>query len=88
MATWDLSLKIFYSKISKRATHTSRRISFFLDNKKKDTACPLWISEDLEFWPEPSPKFTQIAILYSELIALSANGQLYQWKWNDHEPYR
>lgn len=48
----------------------------------------MWISDDLEFWPEPAPKFTQIAILYSELIALSVNGQLYQWKWNEHEPYR
>lgn len=60
----------------------------FLDNKKKDTACPLWISDDLEHWPEPAPKFTQIAVLYSELIALSSNGQLYQWKWNEHEPFR
>ncbi|XP_018572709.1 E3 ubiquitin-protein ligase hyd isoform X3 [Anoplophora glabripennis] len=58
------------------------------DHKKKDNACPLWISDDLEFWPEPAPKFVQIATLYSELIALSVNGQLYQWKWNDHEPYR
>ncbi|XP_074027095.1 E3 ubiquitin-protein ligase hyd isoform X3 [Leptinotarsa decemlineata] len=58
------------------------------DHKKKDNACPLWISDDLEFWPDPAPKFIQIATLYSELIALSSNGQLYQWKWNDHEPYR
>ncbi|XP_066251195.1 E3 ubiquitin-protein ligase hyd isoform X7 [Euwallacea similis] len=58
------------------------------DHKKKDSACPLWISDDLEFWPEPAPKFSQIATLYSELIALSSNGQLYQWKWNEHEPYK
>ncbi|KAJ8980294.1 hypothetical protein NQ317_005214 [Molorchus minor] len=57
-------------------------------SQKKDNACPLWISDDMEFWPEPAPKFIQIATLYTELIALSANGQLYQWKWNDHEPYR
>lgn len=64
--------------------------NYFLltDHKKKDNACPLWISDDLEFWPEPAPKFVQIATLYSELIALSTNGQLYQWKWNEHEPYR
>ncbi|CAH0557316.1 unnamed protein product [Brassicogethes aeneus] len=59
-----------------------------LEHKKKDTACPIWISDDLEFWPEPAPKFVQIATLYSELIALSSTGQLYQWKWNDHEPYK
>ncbi|XP_056647890.1 E3 ubiquitin-protein ligase hyd isoform X1 [Diorhabda sublineata] len=58
------------------------------DHKKKDNACPLWISDDLEFWPEPAPKFIQIATLYSELIALSSNGQIYQWKWNEHEPYK
>ncbi|CAH1996841.1 unnamed protein product [Acanthoscelides obtectus] len=58
------------------------------DHKKKDSACPLWISDDLEFWPEPAPKFIQIATLYSELIALSSTGQLYQWKWSEHEPYK
>ncbi|CAH1099387.1 unnamed protein product, partial [Psylliodes chrysocephalus] len=58
------------------------------DHKKKDNACPLWISDDLEFWPEPAPKFTQMATLYSELIALSTTGQIYQWKWNEHEPYK
>lgn len=61
---------------------------FYLDNKKKDNACPLWISDDLEFWPEPAPKFVQIATLYSELIALSSTGQLYQWRWGDPEPYK
>ncbi|XP_064212813.1 E3 ubiquitin-protein ligase hyd-like [Tribolium castaneum] len=58
------------------------------DHKKKDSACPLWISDDLEFWPDSAPKFVQIASLYSELIALSSNGQLFQWRWNDPEPYR
>ncbi|CAG9865425.1 unnamed protein product [Phyllotreta striolata] len=58
------------------------------DHKKKDNACPLWISDDLEFWPEPFLKFTQMATLYSELIAVSSTGQLYQWKWNEHEPYK
>jgi E3 ubiquitin-protein ligase EDD1 len=58
------------------------------DHKKKDNACPLWISDDLEFWPESAPKFVQIASLYSELIALSTNGQIFQWRWNDSEPYR
>jgi hypothetical protein len=61
---------------------------FYLDHKKKDNACPLWISDDLEFWPESAPKFVQIASLYSELIALSTNGQIFQWRWNDSEPYR
>lgn len=62
----------------------------FSDSKKKDfvTASPLWMSDDVEFWPEPAPKFTNIAALHSELVALSSSGQLYQWKWNETEPYK
>lgn len=65
-----------------------------LDNKKKELASqsPLWISEELEWWHErssdPVPRFVQIASLYSELIAVSASGQLYQWKWTESEPYK
>ncbi|XP_071872949.1 E3 ubiquitin-protein ligase hyd isoform X2 [Bombus fervidus] len=64
------------------------------DNKKKELAAqsPLWISEELEWWHERSsdlaPRFVQIASLYSELIAVSAGGQLYQWKWSESEPYK
>lgn len=60
----------------------------FLDNKKKDGASPLWISDELEFWPDSMGKFTQITTLHSELIALSNTGQIYQWRWNDPEPYK
>lgn len=66
----------------------------FADNKKKELASqsPLWISEELEWWHErsgePAPRFVQIAALYSELIAVSTTGQLYQWKWNEAEPYK
>ncbi|XP_012256943.2 E3 ubiquitin-protein ligase UBR5 isoform X2 [Athalia rosae] len=64
------------------------------DNKKKELASqsPLWMSEDLEWWPEkfgePAPRFVQIASLYSELIAISSSGQLFQWRWADPEPYK
>ncbi|XP_025994709.1 E3 ubiquitin-protein ligase hyd isoform X3 [Solenopsis invicta] len=64
------------------------------DNKKKELASqsPLWISEELEWWHDRSsdgvPRFVQIASLYSELIAISASGQLYQWKWSESEPYK
>lgn len=65
-----------------------------LDNKKKELASqsPLWISEELEWWndrsSDPVPRFVQIASLYSELIAISVSGQLYQWKWTESEPYK
>ncbi|XP_071568460.1 E3 ubiquitin-protein ligase UBR5 isoform X1 [Temnothorax nylanderi] len=64
------------------------------DNKKKELASqsPLWISEELEWWHDrsndPVPRFVQIASLYSELIAISVSGQLYQWKWTESEPYK
>jgi len=48
----------------------------------------LWLSNDAEYWPEPNVKFIQIAAIHSELIALSAGGQLYQWKWEDADPYK
>ncbi|XP_038051829.1 E3 ubiquitin-protein ligase UBR5-like [Patiria miniata] len=52
---------------------------------------PLSVSEELEWWPEKGGdgcRFTHIAAMYSELLAVGVNGQLYQWKWNDPEPYR
>lgn len=58
---------------------------------KLDTSSgfPLWISDDLEFWPEKDgTRFTQIASLHSEFIALSAKGELHLWRWADREPYR
>ncbi|PNF40327.1 hypothetical protein B7P43_G05782, partial [Cryptotermes secundus] len=63
------------------------------ESKKKEFAAqsPLWMSDELEFWPErgePVPQFSLLAALYSELIAVTSSGQLYQWKWNEPEPYR
>jgi hypothetical protein len=63
------------------------------ENKKKEFAAqsPLWMSDELEFWPErgePLPQFSLLAALYSELVVVTASGQLYQWKWNEAEPYR
>jgi hypothetical protein len=68
-------------------------ISPCAESKKKEFAAqsPLWMSDELEFWPErgePLPQFSLLAALYSELIAVTSGGQLYQWKWNEAEPYR
>lgn len=50
---------------------------------------PLWISDDLEFWPEKDGiRFAQIASLHSEFIAVSTKGEIHQWRWMDREPYR
>ncbi|KAG5682285.1 hypothetical protein PVAND_011645 [Polypedilum vanderplanki] len=59
---------------------------------KMDTTAsgfPLWISDDLEFWPDKDgTRFIHIASLYSEFIAVSTKGELHQWRWTDREPYR
>lgn len=47
-----------------------------------------YVSGQLEYWQvDGNKKFTQMIGLYSELVAISSNGQLFQWKWNDLEPY-
>ncbi|XP_064474178.1 E3 ubiquitin-protein ligase UBR5-like isoform X2 [Ornithodoros turicata] len=57
------------------------------DTKKLN---PLWLADDPEYWtpPDKNVKFTHITGLYSELIALSSSGQLYQWKWAESDPYK
>ena len=54
---------------------------------------PLWLGDELEFWPErpggaASLRFSCIAALHSELIAVSSSGCLYQWCWTDLSPPR
>lgn len=64
------------------------------ENKKTTTSpppSPLVFGEDLQFWTEKDgsfPRFSHIAAMHSELVAVSTNGQLYGWKWSDSEPYR
>lgn len=56
-------------------------------SSSKKNKNPVWISEDIEFWPGHC-KFVHIISLYSELCALSTTGQLHQWKWWSCDPYR
>ena len=66
------------------------------ESKKRETTgnqSPLWLGDDLEFWPEKSAskepvRFTKIAVLHSELVAVSDKGHLYQWRWCDMTPFR
>ena len=65
-------------------------------SKKKESNAsqsPLWLGDELEFWPEKSGskepvRFIKIAVLHSELVAVSSNGHLYQWRWCDMTPFR
>ncbi|GAB1606363.1 E3 ubiquitin-protein ligase UBR5-like [Argonauta hians] len=64
------------------------------ENKKTAASpppSPLVFGEDLQFWTEKDgsfPKFSHIAAMHSELVAVSISGCLYGWKWSDPEPYR
>ncbi|EAT42542.1 AAEL005930-PA [Aedes aegypti] len=62
------------------------------DPKKKEygSGYPLWVSDELEPWPEKDMpvRFTEIASLYSEFIGVTSKGELHQWRWADVEPYR
>ncbi|CAF0980840.1 unnamed protein product [Rotaria sp. Silwood1] len=54
---------------------------------------PIIFGEQLQFWTDSNsdniyPRFTHIACLYSELIAINTNGQLCQWNWHDDYPYQ
>ncbi|KAK6168099.1 hypothetical protein SNE40_021993 [Patella caerulea] len=52
---------------------------------------PISFGEDLQWWTEKDgecPKFSHIAAMYSDLVAIGTNGQLYSWRWNEGEPYK
>ena len=66
------------------------KIKLYFSNEAGQS--PLWLGDDLEFWPEKGAKekvkFVQIAALHNELVAVSDKGHLYQWKWSDITPHR
>ena len=53
---------------------------------------PLWLGDELEWWPDRQGgnniRFSTIAALHSELVAVSTSGYLYQWLWTDLSPPR
>ncbi|XP_075562225.1 E3 ubiquitin-protein ligase UBR5 isoform X8 [Pelecanus crispus] len=60
-----------------------------LDKKNTPVQSPVSLGEDLQWWPDKDgTKFISIGALYSELVAVSSKGELYQWKWSESEPYR
>ncbi|KAK1331957.1 hypothetical protein QTO34_007634 [Cnephaeus nilssonii] len=60
-----------------------------LDKKNTPVQSPVSLGEDLQWWPDKDgTKFICIGALYSELLAVSSKGELYQWKWSELEPYR
>ena len=46
--------------------------------------------ENLQYWIErngETPTFTRIAGMHSELVAVTSDGQLYEWKWTQDTPF-
>ncbi|ESO86003.1 hypothetical protein LOTGIDRAFT_129991 [Lottia gigantea] len=63
------------------------------DNKKATNPSPSPVSfyEDLQWWTEKegdSIKFNHIAAMYSDLVAVGQNGQLYSWRWTEADPFK
>ncbi|XP_052003606.1 E3 ubiquitin-protein ligase UBR5 isoform X6 [Xyrauchen texanus] len=69
---------------------TSREGEPSLDKKSVPLQSPVTLGEELQWWPDKDyvTKFVSIGALYSELVAVSSKGELYQWKWSEPEPYR
>jgi len=54
------------------------------------TAATFSFGDNLQYWIERSgetPAFVQIASMYSELVAISVDGKLHQWKWLADTPF-
>ncbi|KAK7885986.1 hypothetical protein WMY93_025607 [Mugilogobius chulae] len=68
---------------------TSRDGEPSLDKKSIPVQSPVSLGEELQWWPDKDGvKFVSIGALFSEMVAVSSKGELYQWKWSDAEPYR
>ncbi|XP_041104638.1 E3 ubiquitin-protein ligase UBR5 isoform X2 [Polyodon spathula] len=68
---------------------TSREGELTMDKKNIPVQSPVSLGEELQWWPDKDgTKFVSIGALYSELVAVSTKGELYQWKWSEVEPYR
>ena len=57
------------------------------------TPNPIQFGDQLQFWTDPTtdngyPRFTHLAALHSELVAINVHGQLCQWNWHDEYPYQ
>ncbi|KAK1896054.1 E3 ubiquitin-protein ligase UBR5 [Dissostichus eleginoides] len=68
---------------------TSREGEPSLDKKSIPVQSPVSLGEELQWWPDKDGvKFVSIGAMFTELVAVSSKGELYQWKWSEPEPYR
>ena len=55
--------------------------------QQQQNSNPVSFGDNLQFMTNESPFFIKIASLYSELVAVTKSGQLYQWKWSSDSAY-
>ncbi|KAH3897177.1 hypothetical protein DPMN_021362, partial [Dreissena polymorpha] len=52
---------------------------------------PISLGEEPQFWVEKDghcPRFSHIAAMHTELVAIGTGGQLFSWRWQDYEPFK
>ncbi|KAH8852577.1 E3 ubiquitin-protein ligase [Schistosoma japonicum] len=77
---------------SLRNSTTSDSVNDHVKQTSSSTRYYIQLSDVLEFWPDPENSesnfhFVHIVALHSELVALTAWGELHQWRWADSAPF-
>lgn len=60
------------------------------DEEKKKKNCQFSFGTSLQYWTDKNGetiKFMKITGMYSELIGVSVDGRLHQWKWSSEVPF-
>ncbi|XP_028405111.1 E3 ubiquitin-protein ligase UBR5-like isoform X2 [Dendronephthya gigantea] len=83
---WWNGLGLAENAAGARNNNGSQETSSASNQAKKGNKEPVKFLGELEYWPgekRSTPVFVKIAAMHSELVCLDADGNLYQWKWND-----
>jgi hypothetical protein len=51
-------------------------------HQESSSSLPTYLTNDFEWW-DVETRFTSIAAMLSDLIAVGQDGQMYQWSWSD-----
>ncbi|CAH8458705.1 unnamed protein product [Heterobilharzia americana] len=77
---------------SLRNTTASDSVNEGVKHSTTSTRYYVQLCDVLEFWPDPENSemnlhFVHIVAMHSELVALTAWGELHQWRWADTTPF-
>lgn len=85
-----------YSKKSSLLSNTTPNLSSGISSSGSQSSAPkltqsnFSFGESLQFWTDKNNepiRFTKIVGMHSELVALSGDGRLHQWKWSADLPF-